>query len=76
MRKVSVPAATLVAALLLRIGLEELTLLTGPVASNLDIGSEILALVSGAWLLFRLVSDSTLALSARYVVPLTHDDRR
>lgn len=74
MRKTSVPAATLVAALLLRLGLGELILLTGPVASNLDIGSEILALVSGAWLLFRLVSDTTLALSTRYVVPLTHDD--
>jgi small-conductance mechanosensitive channel len=68
------PFATLVAALAFRIGTERLVLLTGPVASQLDVGSEVVALAAGVWLLLRLVSAGTRRLSERYVVPLAPDD--
>jgi small-conductance mechanosensitive channel len=74
LRKLAVPAATLAAALAFRLGTEHLFLLTGPIASNLDIASEIVALIAGAWLLLRIVSAVTLSLSERYVVPLASDD--
>ncbi|WP_043539028.1 mechanosensitive ion channel family protein [Salinarimonas rosea] len=68
------PFATLVAALAFRLGTEHLILLTGPVASNLDVASEVIALFAGVWLLLRLVDAGTRRLSERYVVPLTADD--
>lgn len=68
------PFATLVAAIAFRIGTERLVLLTGPVASQLDVGSEVVALVAGVWLLLRLVAAGTRRLSERYVVPLAPDD--
>jgi small-conductance mechanosensitive channel len=74
MRKLAVPAATFVAALAFRFGTDHVFLLTGPVASNLDIGSEVVALIAGAWLLVRIASAVTLSLSERYVVPLASED--
>jgi small-conductance mechanosensitive channel len=74
LRKLAVPAATLAAALAFRLGTDHLFLLTGPIASNLDITSEVVALIAGAWLLLRIVSAVTLSLSERYVVPLASDD--
>ncbi|WP_349369616.1 mechanosensitive ion channel domain-containing protein [Salinarimonas sp.] len=68
------PFATLVAAIAFRIGTERLVLLTGPVASQLDVGSEVVALVAAVWLLLRLVAAGTRRLSERYVVPLAPDD--
>ncbi|TVS20294.1 MAG: mechanosensitive ion channel family protein [Planctomycetaceae bacterium] len=73
-RKIGLPLATVVAALAFRVGMDHLVLLTGPVASNLDIASEVVALIAGAWLLLRMVSAVMLALSERYIVPLSSED--
>jgi small-conductance mechanosensitive channel len=62
------------AALAFRLGTEHLVLLTGPVASNLDIASEVVALIAGAWLFLRTVDTVTLTLSERYVVPLASEN--
>ncbi|MFU8816847.1 MAG: mechanosensitive ion channel family protein [Pseudomonadales bacterium] len=74
LRSASLPLATLLAALTFRLSIERLILLTGPVASNVDIASEVIALLAGAWLLTRTVAAVTLALSERYVVPLPSED--
>jgi small-conductance mechanosensitive channel len=73
-RKIAMPLSTVAAALAFRFGTEHLVLLTGPVASNLDIASEVVALIAGAWLLLRSVSSVTLTLSERYVVPLASEN--
>lgn len=73
-RKIALPLATVAAALAFRLGTEHLVLLTGPIASNLDIASEIVGLIAGAWLLLRTVSSVTLTLSERYVVPLASEN--
>ncbi|SFG71477.1 Small-conductance mechanosensitive channel [Palleronia marisminoris] len=73
-RKLSLPLATLTAALALRVGINSLILLTGPIASKMVLGSEAIALAAGAWLLIQGVSAGTLSLSERYVVPLAADD--
>lgn len=73
-RKIALPLATVSAALAFRVGTEHLVLLTGPVASNLDTASEVVALIAGAWLLLRSVSTVTLTLSERYVVPLASEN--
>ena len=73
-RKIALPFATLVAVICLRIGITNLVLITGPIASKLDLGSEAIGLAAGAWLLIRIVSAATLSLSERYVVPLAADD--
>lgn len=70
----ALPLAAMVAALTFRFGVVQLILLTGPVASNVDIGSELVALIAGAWLLNRTVAAATLGLSERYVVPLSTED--
>lgn len=70
----ALPLAAMVAALTFRFGVVQLILLTGPIASNVDIGSELVALIAGAWLLNRTVAAATLGLSERYVVPLSTDD--
>jgi small-conductance mechanosensitive channel len=74
LRGAALPLATLMAALSFRFGITYLILLTGPIASNVDIGSELVALIAGAWLLNRSVAAGTLALSERYVVPLPTED--
>lgn len=74
LKHTAVPLATVLAALVFRAGTLELVVLTGPVASNFDIGSEVILLVSGAWLFLRLLSTLTLWLSERFVVPLNSDD--
>ncbi|MSU89754.1 mechanosensitive ion channel [Rhodobacteraceae bacterium 2CG4] len=73
-RKIALPFSVLLAAIAVRIGLNNLVLLTGPVASKVDIGSEVVGLAAGAWLFIQTVSAGTLALSQRYVVPLAADD--
>ncbi len=73
-RKIALPLATVVAALAFRFGMDHLVLLTGPVASNLDIASEVIALIAGAWLLLRAVSAVTLTLSERYIVSLSSEN--
>jgi small-conductance mechanosensitive channel len=73
-RKIALPLATVAAALTFRFGTAHLVLLTGPVASNLDIASEVVALIAGAWLFLRTVSTVTLTLSERYVVPLASEN--
>jgi len=70
----AVPLATLVAALIFRIGTVHMVVLTGPVASNLDAGSEIVLLAAGAWLSVRLLAALTLWLSETFVVPLASED--
>jgi small-conductance mechanosensitive channel len=70
----AIPLATLVAALIFRIGVVHLVVLTGPVASHLDVGSEIVLLAAGAWLVLRLLAALTLWLSETFVVPLTSED--
>lgn len=70
----AIPLATVVAALIFSVGTEKLVVLTGPVASNLDVGTELILLASGAWLLLRLLSALTRWLSETFVVPLTSDD--
>ena len=70
----AVPLATVLAALVFRIGTLEFVGLTGSVASNLDIGSQLILLVAGAWLFLRLLSTMTLWLSQKFVVPLTSED--
>ena len=74
LRGAALPLAIMVAALTFRFGIAHLILLTGPGASNIDIGSELVALIAGAWLLNRTVANVTLALSERYVVPLSTED--
>lgn len=74
LRGAALPLATLTAALSFRFGIAYLILLTGPIASNVNIGSELVALIAGAWLLNRSVAAGTLALSERYVVPLSAED--
>lgn len=73
-RKIALPLAILAAAIILRFGINNLILLTGPIASKMDIGSEVIGLAAGAWLLIQTVSAATLSLSERYVVPLTAED--
>lgn len=73
-RKLALPLATLTATIALRVSLNNLVLLTGPIASQLDIGSEAVGLAAGAWLLIQGASAATLSLSQRYVVPLASDD--
>ncbi|WP_375260807.1 mechanosensitive ion channel family protein [Palleronia sp.] len=73
-QKLALPFATLAAAIAVRVGINGLILLTGPIASKLDVASEAVALAAGAWLLIRSVSAVSLSLSERYVVPLTADD--
>ena len=68
------PLATVLAAAAYRLSIDRLITLTGPVASNLDVASEVIGLTAGAWLLVRIVSGATLMLSERYVVPLPSDD--
>lgn len=74
LRASALPLAVLVTALSFRFGIAQLILLTGPVASNVDIGSELVALLAGVWLLNRSVAAWTLALSLHYVVPLPTED--
>jgi small-conductance mechanosensitive channel len=79
LRVAALPMAIMVAALTFRFGIGQLILLTGPVASNLDVWSELLALIAGAWLFNRTLATVTLSLSERYVVPLPtedHENRR
>lgn len=74
LRVSALPLATLVTALSFRFGIAHLILLTGPIASKVDIGSELIALIAGVWLLNSSVAAWTLALSLRYVVPLPTED--
>ncbi len=74
LRHSAFPLATVVAAVTYRLSIDRLITLTGPVASNLDVASEVIGLVAGAWLLVRTVSGATLLLSECYVVPLPSDD--
>jgi small-conductance mechanosensitive channel len=74
LRIAALPLALTIAALTFRFGIGHLILLTGPVASSLDIWSELLALIAGAWLLNRTLATVTLSLSERYVVPLPTED--
>lgn len=73
-RRSALPLAIVAGAIAFRAGTENLILLTGPLASNLDLASEVVALIAGAWLLFRILDASSLRLSERYVVPLAADD--
>jgi small-conductance mechanosensitive channel len=73
-RKIALPLATVAAALAFRLATEHLVLLAGPIASNLDIASEVVALIAGAWLFLRTVDTVTLTLSERYVVPLASEN--
>lgn len=73
-RRLAFPLATVLAALTYRLVIDRLITLTGPVASNLGLASEVVGLLAGAWLLVRMVSGATLVLSERYVVPLSTDD--
>lgn len=74
LRRLAFPLATVLAALTYRLVIDRLITLTGPVASNLGLASEVVGLLAGAWLLVRMVSGATLVLSERYVVPLSTDD--
>ncbi|WP_419271248.1 mechanosensitive ion channel family protein [Paracoccus sp. T5] len=74
LRRLAFPLATVLAALTYRLVIDRLITLTGPVASNLGLASEVVGLLAGAWLLVRMVSGATLVLSERYVVPLSSDD--
>lgn len=74
LRRSAMPLATVVAAMSFRLSVDRLITLTGPVASNLDVASEVVGLFAGAWLLVRVVSGATLVLSERYVVPLSTED--
>lgn len=74
LRRLAFPLATVLAALTYRFVIDRLITLTGPVASNLGLASEVVGLLAGAWLLVRMVSGATLVLSERYVVPLSTDD--
>ena len=73
-RKIALPLATVAAAIAFRLGTAHLVLLTGPIASNLDIASEVVGLIAGAWLFLRTVDTVTLTLSERYVVPLASEN--
>lgn len=73
-RRITIPFATIITALLFRVCLTEFVILTGPVASWLDIASEAIGLVAGAWLIVQLSSTLSLALSQKYVVPLGTED--
>ncbi len=70
----AIPLATVVAALIFGVGTEKLVVLSGPVASNLDKGTQLILLASGAWLVLRLLSALTRWLSETFIVPLTSDD--
>ncbi len=73
-RKVALPFATAVTVIAFRICLEDYVVLTGPIASRLDVGSEAVGLAAGSWLVVQLASALSLAMSQRYVVPLASDD--
>ena len=75
-RKVALPLAVAAGAAAFHAGTGRLFALTGPVASQLFIVAEVVALAGVAWLLMQSVSGATRALSQRYVVPLGIDDRR
>ncbi len=72
--KIALPFATITAIVAFRFGLQEFVILTGPAVSRLDIGSEAVGLIAGAWLVVQLVSGLSHALSQRFVVPLGFDD--
>lgn len=74
LRRAALPLSTMIAALVFRIGITRLILLTGPVASYVDIGSELVAMIAGVWLLNLTLAAVTLSLSERYVVPLSTED--
>ncbi|MDX5412062.1 MAG: mechanosensitive ion channel family protein [Rhodobacterales bacterium] len=74
LRRAALPLSTMIAALVFRIGITRLILLTGPVASYVDIGSELVAMITGVWLLNLTLAAVTLSLSERYVVPLSTED--
>jgi small-conductance mechanosensitive channel len=73
-RRGALPLGITAGAVAFRVGTEHLVLLTGPLATSLDVASEVVALTAGAWLLFRVLDASSLMLSERYVVPLAGDD--
>lgn len=73
-RKVTTPLALIVTIAAFRVCLNEYVVLTGPIASRVDAGSEALGLAAGAWFVLQTTSVLTLALSQRYVVPLGSDD--
>ncbi|MBW3096663.1 mechanosensitive ion channel family protein [Pseudohoeflea coraliihabitans] len=73
-KNVCLPLAVLIAAVAFRISLKELVVLTLPIAKSMDVASEIVALAAGAWLVLQTASGLSLALSRKYVVPLTSDD--
>lgn len=73
-RRSALPLAITAGAMTFRAGTEHLILITGPLAANLDLASEMVALIAGAWLLFRVLDVSSLRLSERYVVSLAADD--
>lgn len=73
-RKLALPLATIVTIVAFRFCLNEYVVLSGPIASWLDVGSEAVGLGTGAWLIVQLSSGLSLALSQRYVVPLEPDD--
>lgn len=74
LRRAALPLSTMVAALIFRLGITRLILLTGPIASYVDIGSELVAIVAGVWLMNLTLAAVTLSLSERYVVPLSTED--
>jgi len=73
-RKIGLPLSILLASIAARFGATDLVLLTGPIASNLAIFSEAVALAAGGWLFVQVVATMSLSLSRRYVVPLEIDD--
>lgn len=74
LRKSVMPLATTAAAVAFYLGATRVLLLTGPVASNLNVVAEVAGLLAGAWLLLKLASAGSLMLSEQFVVPLTSDD--
>lgn len=73
-QRAALPFATAVAAGAFILAAKHLFLLTGPVASNLELVAEGVALGAAAWLLIRVLSALSRALSEHYVVPLSADD--
>ncbi len=73
-RKITLPLAIMVAALAFRFVMNHIVMLTGPVISHLDMASEVVALIAGAWLLLRTVSAVTLTLSERHIVSLSSEN--
>ncbi len=73
-RKITLPLAIMVAALAFRFVMNHIVMLTGPVVSHLDMASEVVALIAGAWLLLRTVSAVTLTLSERHIVSLSSEN--